>query len=304
MSRRVLIAGGGTGGHIFPGLAVAEELARRSIEVHWLGARRGLEKELVTDRGIPLTMVEIEGMHARSPSAALRAISQLPTAVATAVRLILHLQPEALLGVGGYASAAGVMAAGLLGLPWMLQEQNSVPGWTNKVLSPWADLVCCGFSDAVAHFPSQPAIWTGNPVRDQFFRIGDLGKHDEPHLLVLGGSQGSLFLNRSIPRAIAALHERGSKVQVRHQAGKRWIEVVKTAYADLGVQARVEAFLTEPWEALGEADLVVARSGALTVSELAATGRCGLLIPFAAAAGNHQEFNARSFERAGGAVVL
>ncbi len=304
MRGRVVIAGGGTGGHIFPGLAVAEELMARGIEVHWLGARKGLERDLVGQRGIPLTLVQLEGIRARGASAALKALASLPAAARTAVSTLLELDPVAVLGVGGYASAAGVLGAGLLGIPWVLQEQNAVPGWTNRSLAPWADLVCCGFADAVDAFPSLHAEWTGNPVRAQFFEIGPVEPATPRRLLVLGGSQGSLFINRIVPRALALLQGKGVAPVVRHQAGVRWAEVVRTAYTDLGLAADVTAFLAEPWTALAEADLVVARSGALTVAELAAAGRPSLLIPFAAAAGNHQEHNARALERAGGAVVL
>ncbi len=304
MSRLVVIAGGGTGGHIFPGLAVARVLRSREIDVHWLGARRGLEAELVAERGIPITLVDLEGVQARSPAAAVRALAMLPRAVGSAVRTLLDLRPLAVVGVGGYASAAGLVAAGLLGRPIVLQEQNSVPGWTNRFLAPFSDLVCCGFEDAVGAFPSLPAEWTGNPVRADFFDVPDVDPRDPPRLLVLGGSQGSLFLNRNLPRALASLGEQGLEVAIRHQAGVRWAEVVRTSYEDLKLEATVTAFLAQPWQALKEADLVVARSGALTVSELAAAGRGSLLVPFAAAAGNHQEYNARSLERAGGAIVL
>jgi len=304
VTRPVVVAGGGTGGHIFPGLAVAEELARLGVEVHWLGARRGLEGELVGSRGIPLTTVNLEGVRGRGPAAALRAAEALPSAVVQSARMLLRLGPAAVLGVGGYASAAGVLAAGLLGIPWVLQEQNAVPGWTNRFLAPWADLICCGFADAVHAFPSLSAEWTGNPVRQQFFEVEPVSPHDPPRLLVLGGSQGSLFINRIVPRALAILSGEASQVVVTHQAGVRWAEVVTTAYDDLHLEAEVTAFLSAPWKALAEADLVVARSGALTVAELVASGRPAVLIPFAAAAGNHQEHNARSAERAGGAVVL
>ncbi len=304
MTRRVVIAGGGTGGHIFPGLAVAEELLRLGIEVHWLGARRGMESSIVGQRDIPLELVEIEGIQGRSRAAALRALGQLPSAVAAGVRMMLRLEPVAVLGVGGYASAAGVLAAGLVGVPWALQEQNAIPGWTNRVAAPWADLICCGFEQALLHFPSLPAEWTGNPVREEFFEIPEPEPADPPRLLVLGGSQGSLFLNRTLPRALAHLAARGLRPRIAHQAGVRWAEVVATAYRDEGLEADVAAFLTEPWRTLAGADLVVARAGALTVSELAAAGRPALLIPFAAAAGGHQEHNARALERAGGAVVL
>jgi len=304
MSRRVLIAGGGTGGHIFPGLAVADALIERGVEVHWLGARRGLESRLVAEQQLPLTLLDIEGIQARSMRSGMRALGRLPQAVIDGFRLVLDLQPMAVLGVGGYASASGIVAAGLLGIPWMLQEQNSVPGWTNKTMAPWADLVCCGFADALSHFPSMPAVWTGNPVRESFFDIPPSEPADTPRLLILGGSQGSLFLNRTLPRAMALLRDQGRAVTIRHQSGGRWQEVVTTAYSDLGLEATVFPFHAKPWEALEWADLVVARSGALTVSELSAAGRASLLIPFGAAAGNHQEFNARSLELAGGASVL
>jgi UDP-N-acetylglucosamine--N-acetylmuramyl-(pentapeptide) pyrophosphoryl-undecaprenol N-acetylglucosamine transferase len=304
VNRLVVIAGGGTGGHIFPGLAVARELKNRDIETHWLGARRGLEAELVPERGLPITLVELEGLRARGAAAAGVALAKLPGAVTTAVRTLLKLKPLAVLGVGGYASVAGLGAAGLLGVPVVLQEQNSIAGWANRFLAPFADLICCGFSDAVAAFPSMPAEWTGNPVRKDFFEVEDLVPGDPPRLLVLGGSQGSLFLNRTLPRALADLARDGLVVEIRHQAGVRWSEVVRTAYEDFKLEATVSAFFAQPWQELAAADLVVARSGALTVSELAAAGRGALLVPFAAAAGNHQEFNARSLERAGGATVL
>jgi UDP-N-acetylglucosamine--N-acetylmuramyl-(pentapeptide) pyrophosphoryl-undecaprenol N-acetylglucosamine transferase len=304
MSRTVVVAGGGTGGHIFPGLAVARELQALGARAHWLGARKGLEAELVGQRGVPLTLVELEGFHGRGAVAVLRALGMMPHAVATSVRTLLEVEPAAVLGVGGYASGAGLMAAGLLGIPYVLQEQNSVPGLTNRFLAPWSALVCCGFADAVAALPSLPAEWTGNPVREDFFKVPPVEPAAPPRLLILGGSQGSLFLNRTLPRAIAILRQRGSAPKVRHQAGVRWADVVRTSYQDLAIDAEVAAFLSEPWTALAEADLVVARSGALTVSELAAAGRGALLIPFAAAAGGHQLHNARSLERAGAALVL
>lgn len=304
MKPTVLIAGGGTGGHIFPGLAVAETLIDRGVAIHWLGAERGLERKLLADRDLDLTLLSIEGIRERSLSATFRALSHLPKAVTTAVDLVLTLKPAAVLGVGGYASVSGISAAGLLGTPWIIQEQNAVPGLTNQSLAPWADLVCCGFKDALEHFPSMPVLWTGNPVRPEFQQIPDQTPSSRPRLLILGGSQGSLFLNRTVPRALALLRDQDIQPAIRHQSGARWLEVVKTAYADLGIEATIETFLSRPWEALEWADLVIARAGALTVTELAAAGRASLLVPFAAAAGNHQECNARALERSGGTEVL
>jgi UDP-N-acetylglucosamine--N-acetylmuramyl-(pentapeptide) pyrophosphoryl-undecaprenol N-acetylglucosamine transferase len=231
-------------------------------------------------------------------------MTQLPSAVGAAWKLLLKWQPEAVLGVGGYASASGVMAAGLLGIPWILQEQNSIPGWTNHAFSPWADAICCGFKDALKYFPSRPAIWTGNPVRSEFFSVPDIPSEGVVRILILGGSQGSLFLNRTLPRVLSSLLSSGNPIRITHQTGSRWHEVVRTAYKDVGLEARLEAFFPELWENLGESDLVIARSGALTISELEAAGRGALLLPFADAAGNHQEFNARSMEAAGAAVVI
>jgi UDP-N-acetylglucosamine--N-acetylmuramyl-(pentapeptide) pyrophosphoryl-undecaprenol N-acetylglucosamine transferase len=304
MTAQVVVAGGGTGGHIFPGLAVVSELQAMGAQVQWLGARRGLEAELVGQRGVPLTLVDVEGISGRSPAAVLRATVLLPRAIWEATRLLARIRPTAVLGVGGYASMAGLTAAGLLGVPFVLQEQNSSPGLTNRFVAPWAALVCCGFADAVRAFPSMPAEWTGNPVRESFFAVPEFAPHDPPRLLILGGSQGSLFLNRTLPRALAVLADAGIRPVVRHQAGVRWADVVRTTYQDMAFEASVVAFLAEPWSAFAEADLVVARSGALTVSELAASGRGSLLVPFAAAAGDHQLLNARSLERAGGAEVL
>jgi UDP-N-acetylglucosamine--N-acetylmuramyl-(pentapeptide) pyrophosphoryl-undecaprenol N-acetylglucosamine transferase len=253
----VVIAGGGTGGHIFPGLAVARELKAREVDVHWLGARRGLEAELVAERNIPITLVDLEGIHARSPSAAALALAKLPGAVATSVRTLVKLKPlTAVVGVGGYASTAGMVAAGLLGVPTVLQEQNSIPGWVNKFLAPFSDLICCGFEDALKAFPSLSAEWTGNPVRVDFFEVPDATPQDPPRLLILGGSQGSLFINRTLPRALASLRDDGLQIEVRHQAGVRWAEVVRTAYQDLKLEAKVTAFLAQPWQAFAEADLV------------------------------------------------
>ena len=304
MTACVVIAGGGTGGHVFPGLAVASRLQERGVEVRWLGARRGLEAKLVAEHDLPLTLVDIEGVHARRPAAAVRALGLMPRAVAASLKVMLVTDPVAVLGVGGYASAAGLLAGGLLGVPCVLQEQNSIPGWTNRMLAPWADLICCGFADGVARFPSLPAEWTGNPVREEFFEVPEVRPQTPPRLLVLGGSQGSLYLNRTLPRALQLLKRRGIEPSVVHQAGSRWVDVVRTSYADVRIDVTVASFLDAPWEQMIGADLVVARAGALTVSELAAAGRGAVLIPFAAAAGNHQEYNARSLEKAGGARVL
>lgn len=299
---RVLLAGGGTGGHLFPGLAVAAELREAGHQVHWLGARRGLEAERVPREGIPLTLLEVSGVVGVSPAGRAAAFARLPLAVAKALSLLLRVKIDAVLAVGGYASLPGAMAAALLGIPLILQEQNAIPGVVTRTLAPWADAVACGFAAALPRLPSLPARFTGNPVRREFFSLPPLPP--DGHLLVLGGSQGAAVLNRTVPAALALLARQGPLPRVLHQAGSRWQGEVTNTYRELGIAAEVVAFLEAPAAALAGACLVVARAGALTVSELAAARRPAVLIPFAAAAHDHQAANAAQLAALGAADVL
>ena len=299
----VVIAGGGTGGHLFPGLAVAEELAHAGCCVSWLGARRGLEATRVPQAGIPLRLLAVTGGVARSPGAKAGAALRVAPATLQAAAHLLHQRANAVLAVGGYASLPGAVAAGLLGIPIVLQEQNALPGLTNRLLAPWCAVVACGFEAAVAAFPSLPARWTGNPVRPEFFAVP--APPAEPiTLLVFGGSQGSAFLNELVPEALAVQARSHVLPRVVHQCGERWETEVRRRYAAAGVQAEVVPFLERPAEALAKAALVVARAGALTICELAAARRAALLVPFAAAAAGHQLANARAYAATGAADVL
>jgi len=298
----VAIAGGGTGGHLFPGLAVAEELARRGASVSWIGARRGIEATRVPDAGFPVHLLPVTGAVGRSPAARLGAAFRTALALGAAYSLLQRLDIRAVLAVGGYAAFPGGAAARCSRIPLVVQEQNARPGLTNRVLAPWATVVACGFSEAAAALPGAQVEWTGNPVRRPFFLVGE-PPPGPTLLLVLGGSQGSAFLNRLLPEALASLPARG-RPQVLHQAGRAWVDQVALEYGAVGVEARVVPFLEEPSEALSKARLVVARSGALTVSELAAAGRPAILVPFAAAAHDHQTANAGVLAGTGAAVVL
>lgn len=296
----VVIAGGGTGGHLFPGLAVAEELRRRGVGVEWLGARRGIETTRVPAAGIPLHTVNVHGAVGMSLVARATAVARLPLAVAQAIRLFLRCRARAVLAVGGYASLPGAIAAAMLGIPLVLQEQNAIPGLTTRLAAPFSEAIACGFAAAVERFPSLPAVWTGNPVRPEFFAV-PAPDRTAPSVLVLGGSQGSAFLNRVVPEAIARLERRPP---VLHQSGPRWADEVVQRYRDLGVEARVEPFVEDPARALAAATVVVARAGALTVTEIAAAGRSAVLVPFAAAAHGHQLHNARALAAYGTAAVV
>lgn len=299
---RLLVAGGGTGGHLFPGIAVAQELKAAGHEVFWLGARRGLEAERVPAEGFPLTLLSVSGAVGRSPADQAGALLRVPLAVVRAMALIVRARIQGVLAVGGYASLPGALAAAALGVPLVLQEQNALPGLTTRTLAPWAEAVACGFAAALVHFPSLPARFTGNPVRPEFFRVPP--PPASGGVLVLGGSQGSALLNRTIPEALSMLADDGVRPPVVHQAGARWADSVAAEYRQRAVAAQVVPFLEHPASALAHAALVVARAGALTVSELAAARRAAILIPFAAAAHGHQAANAAALAGTGAADVL
>ncbi|MBZ5588061.1 MAG: undecaprenyldiphospho-muramoylpentapeptide beta-N-acetylglucosaminyltransferase [Acidobacteriia bacterium] len=299
----LVIAGGGTGGHLFPGLAVAAELRRTGADVSWLGARRGLEATRVPDAGIPIRLLAVTGAVARSQAAQAAAALQVVPAVVQAAAFLLKTRAAAVLAVGGYAAMPGALAAGTLGIPLILQEQNAQPGLTNRFLAPWAVAIACGFEAALAAFPSLPARWTGNPVRPEFFAVPP-APIDPLTVLVLGGSQGSAFLNAVVPDAFAELARSVPPPRIVHQAGPRWSDEVQQRYASFGVRAEVVPFLERPAEAMAAAALVIARAGALTVAELAAARRAALLVPFAAAAHGHQSANAAALASTGAAEVL
>jgi len=299
----IVIAGGGTGGHLFPGLAVAAALRERGTGVAWLGARRGLEVERVPAAGIPLLALAVTGASGLGLTAQIGSLLRLPPAVLGAAGFLLRRQADAVLAVGGYAAVPGALAAGSLGVPLVIQEQNARPGVANRLLAPWATAIACGFSSAVAAFPSLPARWTGNPVRPEFFAVPEVPAGGTA-VLVMGGSQGSAFLNRTMPEAFARLAGEGLRPAIVHQAGPRWEAEVRERYAALAVTAAVTGFIERPHEELSRAALVVARAGALTVTELAAARRPALLVPFAAAAQGHQSLNARALAATGAAFVV
>lgn len=298
---RVLVAGGGTGGHLYPGLAVAERLLSLGAEVFWLGARGGLEAKKLIGLPIPYKLLSVSGAVGVSLAAKARSFLRLGPAFLAARAFLARVRPDVVLSVGGYAALPGAMAAAAAGTPLVLQEQNAWPGLTHRLMAPWAAAIACGFPQAVEAFPSLPARFTGNPVRKEFFSLPSAP--DTRALLVLGGSQGSQVLNRLVPEALVVIPP-NQRPKLLHQAGEKWEKEVKTRYQALGVEAQVVGFLPEPWEALKDVPLVVARAGALTVSELAAAGRAAILIPFAQAAHGHQLANARALAETGAAWIL
>jgi UDP-N-acetylglucosamine--N-acetylmuramyl-(pentapeptide) pyrophosphoryl-undecaprenol N-acetylglucosamine transferase len=310
----ILIAGGGTGGHVFPALALARELTRRRPEepVVLVGTRSGLEADLVPKAGFPLEFVRARGLVGKGLGAHVRGAATLLPAFLDSWRILSRRSPRAVVGVGGYASGPVVATAWLRRVPTVVHEANAVPGVTNRLLSRVATRVAAGSEAAAAALPG--AVVTGNPVRDAFFAIPPLADRPSTRrmkVLVVGGSQGAQILNRLVPDALAAVAARGVALDVVHQAGRARhalghdAEDLRERYAALGFAAEsVLEFLDDIPAVYASCDLVLSRSGAMTAAEIAAAGRPALLVPFAGATHGHQEANARALERAGAAVVV
>jgi UDP-N-acetylglucosamine--N-acetylmuramyl-(pentapeptide) pyrophosphoryl-undecaprenol N-acetylglucosamine transferase len=302
----VMVMAGGTGGHVFPALAVAVRLRAAGREVFWLGTPQGLEARLVPQQGIPLERLSVEGLRGTGLRRWLAAPLRLGRALVQAFRVIRRRRPEVALGMGGFAAGPGGLMAWLLGVPLVVHEQNKIPGMTNRWLARLAVRVFEAFPGS---FPaSRGAQACGNPVRQEIVdlpapRARWAARSGPLRLLVLGGSQGARALNELVPAALARLSLE-SRPQVRHQAGMLTLEAAQAAYRDCGVAAEVTAFIPDMAAAYGWADLVVARAGALTLSELAAAGLGALLVPFPHAVDDHQTHNAAWLVEAGAARLL
>jgi UDP-N-acetylglucosamine--N-acetylmuramyl-(pentapeptide) pyrophosphoryl-undecaprenol N-acetylglucosamine transferase len=315
---RVLIAGGGTGGHLYPGIAVAEEVVARGGEVLFVGTARGIEARVVPALGHRLELLQVSGLKRMGPLAFARGIARLPVAFGRSLAILRRFRPDVVLGVGGYASGPVVMAAALSGRKTALQEQNSIPGFTNRVLGKVARAAFIAFDEAARAFPSGKAVLTGNPVRRAFVTAarGQAGAADAApgagaRLLIVGGSQGARAVNDLVLGAVEhwlGPSGGGRMPAIVHQTGGPDAERVSAAYQRLGAlgaeRATVRPFIDDMASAYAAADLVVARAGALTLAELAIMGKPALLIPLPTAADDHQTRNAAAFAAAGAALVL
>ena len=301
-ARPVMLMAGGTGGHIFPALAVAHELRAQGVPVVWLGAAGAMETRLVPQHGIEIDTLPVAGVRGKGGVTLLAAPLRLLRAVRAASAVLRRRRPRAVIGFGGFASGPGGLAARLAGVPLLVHEQNRAPGMTNRVLARIARRTLSGFPGA---FAREEAV--GNPVREVIAALPVpeqrlQGRSGPLRLLVVGGSQGARALNDAVPAALAALS--GLQVQVRHQCGERLRAEADAAYAAAGVQASVEAFIADMAEAYAWADLVVCRAGASTLAELCAAGVGSVLVPFAAAVDDHQTRNAEYLVAHDAAVLL
>jgi UDP-N-acetylglucosamine--N-acetylmuramyl-(pentapeptide) pyrophosphoryl-undecaprenol N-acetylglucosamine transferase len=299
----VLIMAGGTGGHVFPALAVARVLESRSCRVVWLGTRQGIEARLVPAAGISVEWVRVSGLRGKGALSWLSAPFRLLRALVDSIVAVRRVKPDVVLGLGGFVAGPGGIAAKLLGCPLVIHEQNAVAGLTNRVLAHLSQVVAEAFPGAFS--ASVGALSVGNPVRPEIesqFMLRSAPRRP-PHLLVFGGSQGAAVLNRTLPAALAAIPVL-QRPQVLHQTGRGRATAVSADYLARGVDADVREFLDDMAGAYSWADLAIARSGALTVAELAAAGVPGVLVPFPAAVDDHQTQNARYLTDRGAALLM
>jgi UDP-N-acetylglucosamine--N-acetylmuramyl-(pentapeptide) pyrophosphoryl-undecaprenol N-acetylglucosamine transferase len=302
----VLIAGGGTGGHVFPAVAVAEAAhALADVDVVFVGTDRGVEARVVPAHGWRLERLDVEPMKGGGPVRAVRGGLVALRATVRAAGIVRRLRPRAVLSVGGYASGPATLAAALLGVPVCLLEPNSVVGLANRVLAPFARCAFVAWDESVPAFREKVVRQYGVPLRAGFAPRPSSRRDATLRVLVMGGSQGAAFLNERLPVAFGRLAVEGRPVDVLHQAGRDRDAAVRAAYERAGVpHARVVAFIDDVAQAIADADLVVARAGAGTIAEITAIGRASVLVPFPHAADDHQAKNAQALERAGGSVCV
>ncbi len=310
MIERIIIAGGGTGGHLFPGLAVVEELRRRAgtLEVLFVGTERGIESRVLPKLGERLERISVDPLKGRTKLEVARSLARLPTAFAHALSILRRERPSLVLGVGGYASGPMLAAAASLGIPTALLEQNARLGLTNRMLAPMVGRAYLTFDETQSPFGEKARV-VGNPVRRAFALAARRAAQDPQGfearsngVFVLGGSQGARILNQVVPEALARAGVRGTPVL--HQTGEAMRAEVEAKYRELGIEATVVSFIDDIARAYASSSLVIARAGATTLAELCAIGRASVLVPFAKAADDHQGKNAEALERAGAAVCI
>ena len=305
-SRPILVMAGGTGGHVYPALAVARALQASSQEVVWLGTHRGLEARVVPEAGIAMEWISIKGLRRKGVLALIIAPLQLGWALLQSLAIIIRRRPAAVLGMGGFVSGPGGVAAWLTRRPLLIHEQNAAAGMTNRLLARLARVVLQAFPGS---FNSNVVAETvGNPVREDIAAIPEpaeryTDRHGPIRLLVLGGSQGALALNRTVPAALALLDPEVRPL-VRHQCGERTLQTATDAYADNNVDVELLPFIEDMAEVYAWADVVICRAGALTVAELCAAGLPALFVPYPAAVDDHQTANAKPLADAGAALII
>lgn len=304
----MIIAGGGTGGHLFPGIAIAEEFLRRDPfhRVLFVGTERGLEKKILGHLGYTLKMLDVEGLQGRGLRQTFRALLKIPGSLLASYRIIRSFDPAIVVGVGGYASGPAVLTARLMGLKTAIAEQNASPGFTNRILGRFVHRIFVAFPASLFLFPEDRVRVTGNPIRASFLTEPEKSvEHDDGFtLLIFGGSQGAQAINRIATDALGSLEHLKDRLRFVHQTGEKDREKVERAYQERGFTAEVFPFITDMAAAYRRADLLLCRAGATSIAELTACGKASVLIPFPFAVNDHQTQNAEALVRTGAAEMI
>ncbi len=306
---KIVIAGGGTGGHLFPAIALADELKKMSkgAVISFVGSQRGLESRVVPACGYNFETLSVEGIKGRSVVRKLRAVIQAGFATLAAIKLLRRLRPDGVVGTGGYCSGPLVLAAKILGIKTAILEQNAIPGLTNRMLGKFADRIYISFEEAEDYFPLRRVVLAGNPVREDILNVkrhGRMRRSGKFTLFVFGGSQGATAVNAAWLDAIEYLTDIWGELRVVHQTGKDGFKFAQEAYKRKGLNVELHSFIDDMASVYGSCDLIVCRAGATSIAEITALGLPSILIPYPFASDSHQDANARSLAKKGAAVVI
>ena len=301
----VMILAGGTGGHVFPALAVANELRDRGVPIIWVGTHKGIEARVVPEANFPLAIMSVQGLRGKGVMQYIRAPLIIIKALYESLSIVIKHKPCALLGMGGFVSGPCALVGVLLRKPLIIHEQNAIVGLTNRILAPLSRIMFTGFP---IQFKKQQLEYCGNPVRSELLNVKSpekrlVGRGATKRLLIVGGSQGAAALNKVVPNAIAIVSS-SMQVEVWHQAGANRCEITQNSYQENNLQAKVDEFINDIDQAYAWADLIVCRSGAITLAEIAAVGLGSILVPYPYAVDDHQTANARSYVEAGAAQII
>jgi UDP-N-acetylglucosamine--N-acetylmuramyl-(pentapeptide) pyrophosphoryl-undecaprenol N-acetylglucosamine transferase len=305
---RIVIAGGGTGGHLFPGIAIAEEFIKRDdkTKIIFIGTEKGIESRLLDKLGYELRKIDVEGVKGRGIKALVKGAYQIPKSIWQSRRILKQFDPDIVFGVGGYASGPAVLAAYLMHITTAIAEQNAIPGVTNKILGNFADKIFVTYGQTKQCFPQAKVVVSGNPVRASFTGGSSKTKEkrDYRQLLIFGGSQGAEAINKSVIDMLPQIRNMKNKVHILHQTGLQQMEEVQKAYEQFGIPAVVKDFIVDMAGAYEDADLIICRAGATSLAEITAAGKAAVLIPYPWAANDHQLKNAQALAAEEAAVVI
>ncbi|MBV9243042.1 MAG: undecaprenyldiphospho-muramoylpentapeptide beta-N-acetylglucosaminyltransferase [Acidobacteria bacterium] len=302
---KVLIAAGGTGGHIYPGIAVAKEILRQdeTNEVLFVGTAKGLETRIVPENGFQLSLIHSAGLKNVGLVAKIKSLGMLPQSFLEARKIMRQFRPHVVVGAGGYVSGPVLLMAAIMGLPTIVMDSNALPGFTNRRLAKFIDKAALTFEEAMPYFGKKGVV-TGNPVRPEFFEIKPHEPGEKIELLIFGGSQGARAINEAVIAALPLMGEMKNRLSITHQTGETMFDEVRAAYDAMEWEADIRPYITNMAESFDKADLVMSRAGATTCAELVAAGKASILIPLPTAADDHQRKNAEALVTAGAASML